>query len=128
MNDLKFESIATSIEQSNMLVKEFCMDIGTADMFWRYSKVDQHNYLIAIDEYEQMYSANVPAWSLTRLIKLMPTLTEYGRLSMVRNGEEVTEFRYGTDIVFGSPDPVDAAVQMIEWLLVHNLIQKEDEI
>jgi hypothetical protein len=58
----------------------------------------------------------------------MPTLTEYGRLSMVRNGEEVTEFRYGTDIVFGSQDPVDAAVQMIEFLLVHNLIQKEDEI
>jgi hypothetical protein len=54
----------------------------------------------------------------------MPTLTEYGRLSMVRNGEEVTEFRYGTEIIFGSPDPVDAAVQMIEWLLVHNLIRR----
>jgi hypothetical protein len=124
MNDLKFESIATSIEQSNMLVKEFGMDVGTADMFW------STDFGILICS-EYMTDNNLvpavnacPAWSLTRLIKLMPTLTEYGRLSMVRNGEEVTEFRYGTEIIFGSPDPVDAAVQMIEWLLVHNLIRR----
>ena len=122
-----FESISTSIDQSKMLMNEFGLDIKTSDMFYGYNELfNEYDNAVIIeeDDHFELFPNDIPSWSLTRLIKLMPTLTEYGRLSMVRNGEEVTEFRYGTEIIFGSPDPVDAAVQMIEWLLVHNLIRR----
>ena len=121
-----FESISTSIDQSKMLINEFGLNLKTADMFYGYNdlfKEFDNAVIIEEDDHFQLFPNDVPSWSLTRLIKLMPTLTEYGRLSMVRNGEEVTEFRYGSEIIFGSLDPVDAAVQMIEWLLVHKLIR-----
>lgn len=121
-----FEKISTSVDQSNMIINEFGMNYKTADMYYSYDDLlDEYNNveIIEEDDHFQLFPNDIPSWSLTRLIKLMPTLTDYGRLSMVRNEEDVTEFRYGNEIIFGSPDPVDAAVQMIEWLLVHKLIR-----
>ena len=107
------EDTILSPENMNKVVSSF------PDLFKEFDNA----VIIEEDDHFQLFPNDVPSWSLTRLIKLMPTLTEYGRLSMVRNGEEVTEFRYGSEIIFGSLDPVDAAVQMIEWLLVHKLIR-----
>lgn len=65
------QQIATSIEQSKKLL-ELGLKRETADMFWRHCNLDNHDYLITIDEYEKIYEANTPAWSLNALLKLLP--------------------------------------------------------
>lgn len=140
------EKFATSINQGKELIN-LGLDPSTADLCWTNESfkgpgyVEQfeifpksYNYVRNLyDDYNKRFVSVggilawdvVPAWSLSKLIRLMPTLVEnYGRLNIVRNGEEVIEFRYGTDIIFGSPDYVDAAVDMIKWLIQNGYINK----
>ena len=131
----------TTPDQGIILAQEG-VDEATADKCWigigdgnkmthvsisleqaRENRVTADKFLVdlAKDKHPQ---AMIPSWSLTALIQLMPTETLFGRLSMCRNGEEITEFRYGTAIIFGDPSPVKAAFQMVYWLLKADLLRK----
>lgn len=62
------------------------------------------------------------SWSFLKLYSMLPTyLDGYGRLMIMRNGEEVTEIRYGTELIFGSPEPLIALVEMVKWFLVNKI-------
>jgi hypothetical protein len=140
------EKFATSINQGKELI-DIGIDPSTADLCWTNESykgpfyVEQfeifpksYDYVRKLyDDYKERFANTggvlawdvIPAWSLSKLMKLMPTLVEkYGRLNIVRNGEEVTEFRYGSDIIFGSPDAIDAAVDMIKWLIRNGYIRQ----
>ncbi len=65
--------ICTSIEQSKKLI-ELVIDVYTADMLWTYDfMTNDINGLNVISEQLKPEENDIPAWSLTALLKLMPS-------------------------------------------------------
>lgn len=65
--------ICTDVNQSQKLI-ELGIDIGTADMLWTYDfMVNDINGLNVISEQLKPEENDIPAWSLTSLLGLMPT-------------------------------------------------------
>ena len=60
--------ICTSIEQSNKLI-ELGIDVNTADMYWWYNG---QRYYAETKEHNDFQKSDVPAWSLSALLGLMP--------------------------------------------------------
>ena len=105
--------ICTSVEQSRKLI-ELGIDTDTADMLWTYDfTVNDINGVNVISKYLKPEEKDIPAWSLTALLKLMPK-------SMISTPNPLStnyccrnvEF----DIEFYADNPVDAAFEMICWL------------
>ena len=64
--------ICTSIEQSKKLI-ELGIDVSTADMLWTYDfVVNDINGLNVISEQLKPEENDIPAWSLSALLGLMP--------------------------------------------------------
>lgn len=64
--------ICTSIEQSRKLI-DLGIDINTADMLWTYDFMVGHiNGINLISELLKPEENDIPAWSLTALMKLIP--------------------------------------------------------
>lgn len=114
-------NICTSIEQSQKLI-ELGIDIDTADMLWTYDfMVNDINGLNVISELLKPEENDIPAWSLTALLKLMPksmilTPNPLSTNYCCRN----VEF----DMEFYADNPVDAAFEMLVWLKENNLKEK----
>ena len=69
--------ICTSIEQSQKLI-ELGIDRNTADMLWTYDfTVNDINGLNVISENLKPEEKDIPAWSLSALLGLMPKLYEF---------------------------------------------------
>lgn len=103
--------ICTSLEQSKKLI-ELGIDINTADMFWdtlfaKKPEAQVNNYHF-IDEYDDEH--RVPAWSLSALLRLIPNFNMFKRTIECRI--ETTNH-----LVDKACDPIDAAYEMICWLL-----------
>ena len=113
--------ISTDINQSKKLI-ELGIDISTADMLWTYDfMVNDINGLNVISEQLKPEENDIPAWSLTALLKLLPKsmITTPNPLSTNYCCRNV-EF----DMEFYSDNPVDAAFEMVVWLKENNLKEK----
>ena len=131
--------IATSIEQSQKLI-ELGIDIKTADMYWWYSEKSsgKRYYVGTMDDDDFNEKTDVPAWSFTALLDLLPPyLFEFERgidlniypningkgwhCSYMPNAVEnmkTDKFKQITD----GDNPLDAAFEMVVWLKENNKI------
>lgn len=106
--------ICTSIEQSKQLIK-LGIDISTADMFWRYFKKDSRKryYVGTMDDDDfNEKSDDVPAWSLSALLGILP----YPSLHSTFMGWRCDSYnKEGTSCIFGedADNPVDTCYEMI---------------
>ena len=116
--------ICTSIEQSLKLI-ELVIDVNTADMYYP-NRVGGHNYPLPI-EYKinlPLLSQEIPAWSLSALIGLMPDKISINNetyyLSFTKKSVE-----YRGPItwdgqkakLFEMDNIIDAIFEMVCWLL-----------
>ena len=130
-NNLKFNSaICTSRVQSEQLlvlgIKEETADMTihlksdcdwyvTAEPFYEWE--DDMNTLPSLEEAEQV----LPAWSLGRLIKLMPkTAIMHTQEGCARIDIDM----YAIEILVND-DPIAEAVSIIEWLIKEGNFNKE---
>lgn len=113
--------ICTDIDQSKKLI-ELGIDINTADMLWTYDfMVNDINGLNVISEQLKPEENDIPAWSLTALLKLMPKciISTPNPLS--------TNYCYRNiefDMECYADNPVDAAFEILVWLKENNLKEK----
>jgi len=118
-------NIATSINQSKKLI-ELGIDINTADMFYERvddERFDYHLHIGIIPKLRPTFVEYIPAWSLSRLLELIPDL----KLSNVcidkwilgyysENGWLIKESNF-------SNTPLDAVFEMMCYLLENKLIK-----
>ena len=102
------DKICTSIEQSKKLI-ELGVDVNTADMYYDVNSYGiQDKPEVAIGK---VWSKDIPAWSLTALIGLMPKFSLEKGIS--NNAGYLLCYNYNTTY---DDEPVDAAFEMICWL------------
>ncbi|MEG2151134.1 MAG: hypothetical protein RRY36_07955 [Bacteroidaceae bacterium] len=111
----------------------------TADM---YRAFDGNPYFITYtlkvkEDCCKIREDDVPAWSLSQLISLMPSLVTHGKkgnkpyhLELIKDesGYVITFKRYAADYLVGvriKDDPIECCVSMIEWLINNNHFNKE---
>lgn len=124
--------ICTSLEQSQRLI-ELGIDVNTADMCYRivaYNPNNTHVYQPYC--FVGTLESDIPAWSLTALLGLMPKLYDEDDLNdggcqpVLCKGFDNNMWHivyrstmYGTDWYC---DPIDAAFDMVCWLLENKKI------
>ena len=115
--------ICTSIEQSKKLI-ELGINICTADMLWTYDfTVNAINGLNVISELLKPEENDIPAWSLSKLMELMPTddkKDEYYVTTESHSDYHTVNYRNCWDGCIHSEDSeeslLDAAFEMVVWL------------
>ena len=120
-------NIATDNLQSHRLLS--CgVSADTADMIWTRFESDGEKYeqLSVMDEsaYEVASLNPTPAWSLSALLtKVLPHNISVDKYKY----KGATEYEVGCyftghrdKIAFNAPDPIEACVQLIEWLTENN--------
>ena len=115
--------ICTSIEQSKKLI-ELGIDRNTADMLWTYDfTVNDINGLNVISTYLKPEENDIPAWSLSALMELIPDIIEDYVLRMDKiDGEYYIWYDkigegWSDNIVHpSSKNFIDAAFETIVWL------------
>lgn len=115
--------ICTSIEQSQKLL-ELGVDIYTADMFWKNGVSDK--YIQCFNPFvgcgtDIDYDYDVPAWSLSALLRILPVYISGSRLRMDISKNDFN--LWFEDLSSGTADeslpditkenPVDACYEMI---------------
>lgn len=129
--------IATTKEQSQRLLR--CgVSADTADMFYQTpitasQKATKEDILLVKNAGKTLFDTDTPAWSLSRLLGLLPKRIKRGdcsdyTLSLSCDGcfwdLEYTYARYcGEDdslVLFEDTDPIEACVKAIEWLTENN--------
>lgn len=126
MNELKFNSqICTTIEQSKRLlalgIKRDTADMGLAG-----------DIPIAIENWKTQDTTliNSPAWSLHRLIEMMPSFIDIGEHTYMFSIIQGKLFSYCSDIagnalLYGKGSVYESAVYTIEWLIKEGYFNKE---
>ena len=105
--------ICTSLEQSKKLIK-LGIDINTADMYW-HKKIDG---TLSLRTDNLMVKLDTPAWSLSALFNILPK-----GVSFLKNSYDGTYAIINTDFenedvkIEWHNDPIDAAFEMVCWLL-----------
>ena len=121
--------IATTIEQSKHLL-ELGLDPNTADCMWLVTLRARLHVLDGepISNYDMW--ENYPAWSLSALLEVMPN-NDYWEICLWQyKGQrwqcvfDDVEFSNGETKAFVADTPIDAAYEMVCWLLENNLIKK----
>lgn len=126
-------NIATTIQQSESLLR--CgVSADTADMFYQTpitasQKATREDILLVRQADKTLFDTDIPAWSLSRLLGLLPKRIKRGDCSDYTLGLscdgcfwdlEYTYARYcGEDdslVLFEDTDPIEACVKAIEWL------------
>ena len=118
--------ICTSVEQSKKLI-ELGIDVNTADMYWWFS--GKRYYVEAMDDDDFNEEGDIPAWSLSGLLELMPFhiiennkrygfyqwkgLNPQGETYWFEYKSNTGERLYETNHL---NNPIDAAFEMIVWL------------
>lgn len=104
--------ICTSQEQSQKLM-ELGIDVNTADMYYDVNSYGiQSKPEVAVGK---VWSKDIPAWSLTALIGLIPKFSLERDIS--NNAGYQLHYNYNT-IYYD--EPVDAAFDMVCWLKENN--------
>lgn len=100
--------ICTSIEQSKKLIA-LGIDVNTADMYYDCNSYGiQGKPEVAVGT---VWSKDIPAWSLTALLGLIPKFSLEKDIS--NNAGYELHYNYNTVCY---DEPVDAAFEMICWL------------
>lgn len=128
--------ICTDVEQSDVLIKSG-IDVSTADMKYPYFGDGQYGTTPVVGECIKFSGgADIPAWSLSALLKLMPeSLTPDNGSHQVYYMEVynhdglyccdyVGEIERDSFVVFAEEDYIDAATEMVKWLLENKKISK----
>lgn len=109
--------ICTSLEQSQKLI-ELGIDIDTADMLWTYDfMVNDINGLNVISELLKPEKNDIPAWSLTALLKLMPYYILHSPNPL---SEKYCCICVEYEIETYGDSQLDAVFEMIVWLKENN--------
>lgn len=124
--------IATTIEQSKKLL-ELGLNQETSDMFWLQEPGDPEVHYLMVREQDDDFEPDwrIPAWSLSALLKLMPEIrTEHGIMQPYLVGGAGRRFRFLCfyKITYNTQnydEPVDAAYEMIVWLLENGHIKND---
>ena len=113
--------ICTDVEQSKKLI-ELGIDLDTSDMYWDF-QIDGY----VLISYELGYYHNdseIPAWSLSALLNLLPLSTT---LDHEINGwycninYDIVNIKEGyKDYTIICDNPIDAAFEMICWIRKNN--------
>ena len=104
--------ICTSIEQSRKLI-ELGIDVNTADMYYDCNSYGiQGKPEVAVGT---VWSKDIPAWSLTALIGLIPKFSLEKDIS--KNAGYQLHYNYNATYY---DEPVDVAFEMICWLKKYN--------
>ena len=138
--------ICTSLEQSKKLI-ELGINVNTADMLWTYDfVVSDINGLNVISNLLKPEENDIPAWSLTALMNLLPSeFTEVGKYSTTTYKIKIRKYKFTDEvdlyqIAYGSytfhedgssswkdmintgekENLIDAAFQMLVWLKENN--------
>ena len=106
--------ICTSIEQSKKLLS-LGLDPSTADMVWRNENVDtfiHYTNPFILEEFEFCdLDKDIPCWSLTALLELMP----------IGSHIEKKNSCYACYVIYTKPlessTPIEAAFEMVCWLI-----------
>lgn len=132
---MEFKSqIATTQEQSIKLIA-FGLKPETADMcyngyFESLPLEINRNNAIQDDQY-------IPAWSLSRLLELLPVVVSdpklgfephHPELIIHEKGYNISIRRYAADCLVGTyieNSPIDCCVSIIEWIIKNKLFNKE---
>jgi len=131
------DTLATTIEQSKRML-ELGLDPDSADMWWSNRFVYwQPTPMIGIsEEQHQLYTfkwcdEDVPAWSLSALLDVMPN-NDYWEICLWQYKDQRwqcvfddVEFSNGETKSFVADTPIDAAYEMVCWLLEQGLIKKK---
>lgn len=128
--------IATTIKQSKKLI-ELGIDINTADMHYnKWDNDEEEEYHLkcgGLPKLEFKYATNIPAWSLSALIELMPEhivinnkVSNSLKMDKEEGGIGFCYF-FGAidkvdDIVICDMTPINAAFEMVCYLLENKLI------
>lgn len=117
----------TDIEQSKKLI-ELGINVNTADMYYP-NRIGMDNYPLPIEWKNglPLLSQEILAWSLSALIELMPERIKIGEeLSFcLASKKSSTGFSFGYNLnasTFVADNPLDAAFEMVVWLLKNALI------
>ena len=121
---MKFNSqICTTRTQSERLLA-LGLKKETADMSYQYLNQWDGWFIRPIEEDEKITHMEIPAWSLGRLIELMPrTIVMHFQTGEVLD-TPIERFIYAQDILT-SDDSIAEAVSTIEWLIKEGYFNKE---
>ncbi len=125
--------IATNIEQSKHLL-ELGLGPKTADMFYfsygMFRPMKLHVGKILEDVVTGKRQWAIPAWSLSALLEVMPN-NDYWEICLWQYKDQRwqcvfddVEFSSGETKAFVADTPIDAAYEMVCWLLGNGLIKK----
>ena len=111
--------ICTSIDQSNKLIK-LGIDVNTADMYYAFlNRIDKYATVpTVLDEEKYVFINDIPAWSLSALMDLMPNIN--GHYPELCRGKLTGEYYMWIEGIFDTQtfnNPIDSAFEMICWFL-----------
>ena len=110
--------ICTSIEQSQKLIG-LGIDVGTADMLWTYDfTVNDINGLNVISKHLKPEENDIPAWSLSALLGILPT----GKVLLHDKGNHGYKCICNNIDSYYFNNPVDACYDMIIKLKEQKLL------
>lgn len=118
--------ICTTKEQSKLLLA-LGLKTETADMTYFNDKICSAAY----NEMECPYDNLIyPAWSLHRLIEMMPSFIDIGEHNYMFSIIQGKLFSYTSDIVgngflYGKGSVYDSAIYTIEWLIKEGYFNKD---
>ncbi len=126
------KQIATTIEQSERLLK-LRIKPETADMRYDIISESQIDGVAKVGYKKDVTTDCIPAWSLTALLDLIPieiqTKTNYFTMQIDRERNGLYRISYEPFLIrnlylisFVSTELIDAAVEMVEWLLENKYI------
>ena len=121
----------TSIEQSKKLV-ELGLNEGTADMNYRYcvcKLIDgepKEDWLLGVGKpFDECPEEQIPCWSVGALIELMPEMTMLVRVATAKHASYFVDFGPDRHFTQYYNTAIEAAYDMVCWLLENNYIKKE---
>lgn len=130
--NIEFTSqICTTREQSERLLT-LGLSTETADMCWfnDMQKPFCAPYKCFAEKAQDMKWVILPAWSLHRLVEMMPSFIDIGEHNYMFSIIQGKLFSYTSDIVgngflYGKGSVYDSAIYTIEWLIKEGYFNKD---
>jgi hypothetical protein len=131
----KFNSQICTTKIQSIHLLSLGLKLETADMM--YQNYTGHCIGYGYDEYPKcitdlnpLRDVDVPAWSLGRLIEMMPSFIDIVEHSYMFSIIQGKLFSYGSDIVgnaflYGKGSVYESAIYTIEWLIKEGYFNKE---
>lgn len=108
------------MQQSRRLLN-LGLDPESADMYWSFG-----NIKFMDNDYDSNVVQHIPAWSLSALLELMPQrikgpFGELWHLGLEKDWDKVSYIVYyenkNSFVQRKAKDPIDACIEMIDWLI-----------